>query len=90
MRNRINRLTMRDTGSQILIVKFANNYNSVRMLLPRVVGALAQALRIVVPKLIVFALYERVPNNYAPLMACCCEDLPAILRIIEIARKVLD
>ena len=58
------------------------------LLCGRVVNAMAAALGITVPKLIVFALYKRLPSNHAPMLACCCEDMCAILKIFEITQKV--
>ncbi|KAK9791862.1 hypothetical protein WJX73_008582 [Symbiochloris irregularis] len=57
------------------------------MLNGRVVSAMASALSISVPKLIVFSLYERQADYPGPMLACCCEDQHAILKVFEIAQE---
>lgn len=59
-------------------------------LLCRVTEAMAAALSIPVEQLVIFALYERQACAHAPMLACCCENMHAILKACEIAQQVMD
>ena len=76
---------LKDTG--ILIVWFPDHWISIRMLLPRVVDAMAAALRVLVPELLIFALYERQADAAIPMFACACNDRAAILQIFQLTQN---
>ena len=74
--------------ARVLVAGFEDNRNSIRMLLPRVVEAMATALKTPVDQLLIIATYERQADPMAPMLAVPCHDLQAIVVAFDIAHRV--
>lgn len=70
-------------GTNILVVFFPDRRNSIRMLVPRVIDAMAAALSISVSHLCVVACYERQVENFGPMFATACDNTSAIYDMVQ-------
>ena len=71
-------------SARVLIASFDDSMHSVRILVPRVVDAMADALNIPRRPMVIIATYECQSDTFAPMLAAPCHNMHALLTAFDI------